>query len=586
MVSSLRRHPVRAFVVVAVIVGASIVGHRKFFGTAQGGVRYVTEPVTRGTIVVTVAGSGQVLASDRMDITPSVSGSITRVAVRDGQAVRVGDVMVQLDTRDAQKAIRDAEVNHESATLVLEKLKRPADALTVLQAEHALAQARESKTSAEESARKAYEDGYNAVANAFLDLPNIMAGLQDMLYGSALTSSGQWNIDAYADAVKEYSEKATISHGVTATTYRSARDAYETTFSAYKATSRFADATRIVQLIDQTYETTKLVAESAKNASNLIQLYRDELLARGRKPHALSEAHLASLATHIGKTNTHLSAFLAIRRTLRESREAIVNADRAIAERSGSISELRAGPDALDIRSQELAVRQRADALRDARERLADYTVRAPFSGTVTGVDLRIGSSVSASTVLGTLLTAQRLAEVTLNEVDVARVRTDQQASLTFDAIPGLTITGSVAGIDAVGTTSQGVVTYAVRIAFDAQDDRVKPGMTVAASIALAANPDALLVPVAAMHGQGDAQYVNIVVAGGPSTPQQRPVTTGLSNDEVVEILDGLAVDDVVVVREVQQESASVQVRPQTTLFGVPGGGRAFGGGGGGGRTR
>ena len=97
------------------------------------------------------------------------------------------------------------------------------------------------------------------------------------------------------------------------------------------------------------------------------------------------------------------------------------------------------------------------------------------------------------------LITKQKIAEISLNEVDAAKVKVGQKVTLTFDAIDGLSITGEVSEIDALGTVSQGVVTYGVKIAFDTQDERVKSGMSVSAAIITDVKQNVLLVPNAAV---------------------------------------------------------------------------------------
>ncbi|MDD5433706.1 MAG: hypothetical protein PHE77_03610, partial [Candidatus Pacebacteria bacterium] len=61
------------------------------------------------------------------------------------------------------------------------------------------------------------------------------------------------------------------------------------------------------------------------------------------------------------------------------------------------------------------------------------------------------------------------MAEISLNEVDVAKVKIGQRAIITFDAIDELEITGKVEDVDTIGTVSQGVVSYNVKIIFDTQ---------------------------------------------------------------------------------------------------------------------
>jgi len=557
--------------------------------------RYILAAASRGSLIVSVSGTGQVTTARQVDVRARASGDALAVPVKGGQLVHAGEVLAQLDARDAIRSVRDAKSALESAKLALEKLKQPVDQLTVLQMEHALAQANETKARAIEDLRKAYEDAFNATANAFLDLPTIMSGLNDTLLGSAASGTGQWNIDFYADTVRAYDDRATQYRSDASNAYQSARKKYDSNLASYKSTSRFSPTETMVSLLDETYETTRSVSEAVKNATNVIQFYKDKLIERSLVPKAIADTHLAGLSGYTAKTNSHLSNLLTIKRTIQVNQEAIVNADRSIAEKTESLVELRAGPHALDIRSQELAVTQRTNAFRDAEEKLADYTIRAPVDGVVASVSVQRGDPVSSNAIIATIVAQQRTATVSLNEVDVAAVNIGQHTTLTFDAIPGLQLTGVVAEIDTLGTVTQGVVTYAVSIILDTQDDHVRPGMSVAAVIITAAKTDVIVIPGAAVKSTGAASYVEVPAKGAVDAsmirdasgvplevpPERRSITVGLSNASTSEVIDGLSEGEIVVVRTVASSVPGAS-SPQRSIFPIGGGGgRAFGGGGG-----
>src|SRR3989338_3870878 len=165
------------------VIAIALLGYWAYgsFTSTADETRYVTTVAAKGTLVVSITGSGQVSASNQVDLKPKASGEVVFIGVQNSQEVRAGALIAQLDARDAQKTVRDAEANLESAKLSLEKLRKPADTLSTLQAENSLAQETESKKKAEDDLKKAYEDGFNTIANAMLDLPGVMAGLEDMM---------------------------------------------------------------------------------------------------------------------------------------------------------------------------------------------------------------------------------------------------------------------------------------------------------------------------------------------------------------------------------------------------------------------
>lgn len=586
-------HKIISAIVVIIFIASAYWGYSRLTNTS-GETRYVMADVQKETVIASITGSGQVSASNQIDIKSKASGDVIFVGVTNGQDVKAGTIIAQLDSRDAQKTVRDAQANLESAQLSLKKLRQPADNLSIIQAENALAQAQESKQQTEVDLAKAYDDGFNTISNAFIDLPTAMTGLQDTLYGFNY-ASGQWNMDYYAGTVQTFDSSAIQFRNDANTKYQTAKSDYDKNFNDYKSANRFSDHATIESLIDETYNSTKNIAEGAKSANNLIQFYKDKAVENNLKPQSLADTHLSNLNSYTGKLNTALLNLLSIKNTIETDKNNIVNAGRTIAEKTESLVKLKAGADKLDIESSQLAVTQKQNALLDAREKLADYTIRAPFDGTIAAMSFKKADSVSATTAVATLITKQKLAEISMNEVDVAKIKVGQKATLTFDAVDGLSIAGQVAEIDTIGAVTQGVVTYNIKIGFNTQDDRVKPGMSVSAAIITDVKQDVLTVPNSAVKTQGANHYVEMFdqklttnsnstsnsslnTQGIPSalTPRQQPVEIGLSSDTQTEIISGLKEGDQIVARTISATQTTAATAP--SLFGSGGGGRTTGG--------
>ncbi|MFH1226196.1 MAG: efflux RND transporter periplasmic adaptor subunit, partial [bacterium] len=271
----------------------------------------------------------------------------------------------------------------------------------------------------------------------------------------------------------------------------------------------------------------------------------------------------------------------------------IVSSDRTIAEKTQSLADLETGTDPLDIQSQQLSIKQKENALLDAQQTLADYSVRAPFDGIIAVSDLGKGETVSSGTTVVTLITKQSLATIALNEVDVAKVKVGQKVTLTFDAIADLTISGEVAEIDSIGTVSQGVVSYNVKISFDTQDERIKPGMSISASIITEVKTDVLMAPNAAVKSQNDADYVEMptdqnlqtstaISSAGITLSQptkRQPVEIGIANDTYTEIISGLNEGDLII-KSTTTNSSSTSTNGSSKNNSSLGGGMMMLGGG------
>lgn len=549
--------------------------------------RYVLAAVEKGTIITSVSGTGQISVTNQVDVQAKASGDLYKLNIVAGQEVKTGDILAQINASDALKTIRDAKANLDSAKLSLEKLNQPANSLTILQAENALAQAQEAKQNAIDDLQKAYDDGFNTVANAFLDLPDIITGLNDLLFGDELGGNGQWNLDYYANAVPFDEAKIYEYKDITLKAYQKARADYDQNFSDYKSVSRLSETSILESIIEETYNTTKDIAEAIKNTNNYIQFYEDALARHDQKPAAYATTHLTTLNNYTGLTNSHLSNLLAIKSTIATAKTTITDSDRTIEEKTQSLAELKAGTDPLDLKAQELTIQQRQNALWDANEKLADYTVRAPFDGVIATVNVQKGDSVSSGTAIATLITKQKTAEISLNEVDVAKIKVGQKATLTFDAIDGLSITGEVAEIDTLGTVTQGVVTYNVKIIFDTQDERVKPGMSVSAAIITDSKQDVLLLPNSAIKSFGTTSYIEMPDEEIPANAldnksgitlknplRQQPIEIGLANDSQTEVTAGLKEGDQIITQTIN--STTTTTKTQSSSLRIPG----IGGGG------
>jgi len=572
---------VSAFSAIIIIIGIYLIFSS--FKGGQASISYAVAAVEKGTIISSISGSGQVSVSEQIDIKPKASGDIIYLNIKQGDEVKSGALLVQIDSSDAQKTVRDAEISLESARLSLEKLQEPVDELSLLQAENSLLNAETSKQNTEDNLEKAYEDGFNAVSNAFLDLPTIMTGLNNILFGISYNTN-QSNLYYYSDMVKQYDDSAEQIREDADNSYQAARIKYNENFDDYKAISRSSSTNTIVSLIDETYETAKSISESIKDAINLIQFYKDKLTERNLRTQPLADAHLTTLDGYTGTTNGFLSNLLSAKTTIENAKESILSAQRSIKEKTISLANLKEGADPLDIRSQKITVAQKEDALLDAKQKLADYSIRAPIDGIIAEVNSKKGDSISSGTVIAALITKQLVAEIPLNEVDVAKLKVGQKATLTFDAIDGLSITGKIIEIDSLGTATQGVVTYNVKIGFDTQDERVKPGMSTSAVIIIDVKQNVLSILNSAIKQQGNISYVEIINDNISLTSnaaniksvmltnplQMQTVQVGIANDTMTEIISGLKEGDKVVTQTISVSSAQNQIQ-QSNGFRIPG---------------
>lgn len=466
----LRHKIITGIILLLIVIG----GYFGYQGLAKGKntVRYVTAAVEKGTLIVSVSGSGQVSASNQVDINPKVSGEVVDIKIKDNQEVKAGTLLVELDSRDAQKAVRDAETNFANAELTLKK---------------------DIKGDAEDSLAATYEDGLNALTNTFKDLSPMMPELKKMFLESSY-GGNESDIDYYLRLIRvfrEYSSQLSYWNNDTEQKYLAAQTQFDTIQRGYWGLSQNSPYGQIEIILNQTYDTTQSLLDLVRQTFNLVQKYQALLDSENLTtpiPAATSSSQISQLAEFTSSLINHVDALSLVKSSLIDKKEAVDKAD-------------------LDIEARSLSVKQLEYALSDAKENLAQHYIRAPFDGVVAEVNSNIkkGDSVSAATVLATFITQQKIAEISLNEIDVVKVKVGQNATLTFDALPELTISGKVIKVAAVGTVRQGVVSYGVKIAFDAEDEKVKPGMSVTADIITDIKQDVLVLQNSAIKSQGNS---------------------------------------------------------------------------------
>lgn len=155
-------------------------------------------------------------------------------------------------------------------------------------------------------------------------------------------------------------------------------------------------------------------------------------------------------------------------------------AEAAVTQARAQLDLLQAGASAEDIAVSEAQVAQAQAALEAAKANLNKATLVAPFSGTVGAIYVREGEMITPGQpviALGDLSTLH-VETTDLYEVDVARVKVGQKADLTFEALPGRKLMGTVTYIAPMASVGEGGGTsYTLFIEFD------DPGAAISAGL-------------------------------------------------------------------------------------------------------
>jgi len=241
----------------------------------------------------------------------------------------------------------------------------------------------------------------------------------------------------------------------------------------------------------------------------------------------------------------------------------------------GVISDEELEVAAVDTTSAEVALEQARESVAQSRANLAKArddlnktTIYAPISGRVIALNAEEGEVVVSGTmnnpasVIATLADlSEVLAVVDVDETEIVDVSVGQEATLVVDAMPDEEFAGRVVEVGSSGFSradQRDVTFFNVKVLFAEPSERLKPGMSVRASIVTEGAEDALVVPIQAVvdrlplaaedgedgEGGNDAEdadeEIPVVFLVEDGEARQRPVETGISDATDVQLTSGV----------------------------------------------
>ena len=514
-----------AGVALVIVVGVGIKLLAPGGGAPAAETVYTTAAVERMDVNSSITGSGTLEAADSYSVSTLVEGTILTAAFEEGDQVEEGTVLYTIDSSDAASSLEQAQISLNQS-------------------------------------ERSYQ--------------NTMESLEDLTV-TAPVSGQVYSIDVEAgDEVSAGQQVATVRDSKTMS--------LEVTFPADDAASFYVGQSASVTL-DSTFET--LTGSISKIAGNDTVLTGNVIVRSVTidvsNPGGLSTEQSASAA--VGTvTSTGSGTFTY------KAEEAVT------AQVSGTVASIQVSEGQQVSKNQALVVltsddlddqvQSAQDSLRNAQisyekqtEQLEDYTVTAPITGTIVDKNYNAGETSEANQVLCSIYDLSYLTmTLSVDELDISDIAVGQTVTITADAVEDRTYTGTVTKVSVAGTSSGSATTYPVTIRID-DTDGLLPGMSVDATIELAAAQDVLAIPSAALN-RGNTVLVTAdspSAAGGTlveATTEDGEdyysveVTTGVIGDSYIEIVSGLQEGDTVV----YIPTSSSTENPFGMMGGMPGG--------------
>lgn len=475
-----------------------------YFYLGQGTGFGATLLITQGDFKKQISVSGTVTAAQDVDLGFATSGRIAGIYAKVGEYVEAGRILAETENGDLV-----AEVTRKQAALA--------------QAEASLASLKVGTRSEEIAVASV------AVTNAQATLVNAMQ--------SAYTVSD--------DAVRNRTDifftnprtnpklLFTVSNAELETTVIQGRVTVEAVLANWALLTGKLSNANAADLARQAFTHIAQVSTFLADANTAIN--------QGIPNQSTSAATLSSYATTLATARSNVNSAATV---LTTSAAALDAARSTLAlKQAGSTSET--------IAAQEAAVAVAAADIRSAQAKLAATRVVAPFSGTVTRMDAKVGQIISP-TVSGISLQSNGIFQIEtyIPEVIIERVARGNLATTTLDAYgSSIAFPATVIAVDPAETIKDGVPTYKTTLAFLKADPTIRSGMTANVTILTGMLHDAIVIPAGAIGRKEGVPYVSVV---DQDTVVLRTVVTGPSPAlGQAEILSGLVAGDVILLTPV-----------------------------------
>jgi HlyD family secretion protein len=497
--------------------------------------------VSQVTYVDTYETTGALAARTRTSVAWATTGTIGEVSVALGQAVKAGDVLMAIDPASVADSLEAVETEIENAQAALETLMAP-DVATVTAAQKSLASAiatwREGRASLTTQLKRyasagdydLYLDWYDAdeaLSEAMNGLNLVSASLDVQMAFQAGRAAALWQAsDAQAQAALLASpEDAALKRR--AAEVRGALSSAEAEAGARRAVLSEEDQANLAALLEALagYDTA---------LNTYVASFDDDTAFE-------YAAKISSLVAAFQDAGVKLdSATLSLYALLRE-------------------------PDA----EQYSAAVQR---LAEAEEKLAEMqdalTLRAPVDGEVIAVNFEAGDEAKSNSPAVELIDRRSLyLTLSIEESQVIKLGVGDPVELSIEVMPNVQLSGAVAYINPVGTSSQGVVYYTVRVDINQPAEDILIGATANVAIQLGEPRDVLVVPVLAVQNDDAGEYVYRVV--GDQYERVSVVSGLILEDDTVMVEGDLQVGDTVAIFST---SSSDEAQTELRVPGMGGG--------------
>lgn len=482
---------------------------------------YVLTQVRKGSIEKIISGAGNIVSVDNFDIKSKVSEKIIYLPLKEGDVVKNGTLLAQLNSQTVERQLRDTKLSLENQLNNLEKLK-----LNKINLENNLEklESEYQNLKTNNDLRKNYENNINILNDFYSNIPEIIKNVDDILFNkdfkdSPFNSNLEYYLNYFDKNYLEESQKIKNNlNDLKDKLTNISNDFYKLNIKDNEINTK---------IIQESYNFIIDFQSIIKSVLDVILKIKEDInLKKANHIYAdLINSHLNSLKNYYDGLNNYSQSLLIF---INQTNSLENNLNQILIDIENTklnIKQLET-----DIKNLEIDIDRTRNKINDLQNDLEDYKIYSPINGIINSLNFKKGDVVPSGAILMNIVSSDKIAEITLNEVDVAEIRVGNDVILTLDALPNLQLKGKVIYIDPIGEVSQGVVSYKVKIAFE-NNPQIKIGMTVNADIITQTKRNVLVIPNQAIKTIGNRKYVEIPDEKDLVALNQRNNTFNLKNN-------------------------------------------------------
>ena len=442
--------------------------------------KVLTQPVSRQNLAIKISANGTVKPEKSINVSPKQSGILKRLLVKEGDTVKQGQILANMDDSNLQGQLTQARAQIAQQEANLQKAiagNRPQD-----------------------------------IGSAQAALDEAQANLQKAIAGNRPQDIG--SAQAALDEAQANLQKAQTGNRP--------QDIGQAQARLQSAQANLSKAEDDLRRNQQLYNSGAISLQTVNQS-------------RADRDSAQGQVNEAQQALGLQKAGSRPEDIEQLRAVVRQRQQALAllkagTRTEDIEQARAQLASARGSLQTIQTQINDTVLRAPFDGVITQKYADPGAFVTPTTSGSAV-------SSATSSSIVSLASTNQVVANIA--EVNIAKIRLGQKVIITADAYPGKTFEGKVSQIAAQAIVEQNVTSFQVKVAIVSDSENLlRSGMNVTTDFEVGQLTNVLVVPTAAVVRR--ERSTGVFVAGEDNKPVFTRIQTGATVDKYTEVKSGL----------------------------------------------